>query len=134
MLNRVNKLKRDLLDKKINEYSIRIYSIAACETGSQVLKKEGIELFCNIILPKGISDHYKENKEEKIDLMRRLESLLLPEYEGKPMPSMGYGGVEALYAREDGNTPNSVFPVFWWPYYADENKRPTILIRLMGEI
>lgn len=133
MLGRISKLKRDLKDKDISEYSLRIYAIAACKTGAQLLEQEGIELFSSIMLAKGISDYYIEDKEEKIDFMRRLESLLLPEFEGRPMPSMGFGKVEALYVRENGNTPNSVFPIFWWRYYANKAKRPTILLRLMGD-
>jgi len=133
MLGRISKLKRDLKDKDISEYSLRIYAIAACKTGAQLLEQEGIELFSSITLAKGISDFYIEDKEEKIDFMRRLESLLLSEFEGRPMPSMGFGKVEALYVRENGNTPNSVFPIFWWRYYANRTKRPTILLRSMGD-
>lgn len=133
MLGRINKLKRELNNKDISEYSLRISAVAACKTGAQLLEQEGIELFSSIKLARGISDYYIEDKEEKIDLMRRLESLLLLEFEGRPMPSMGFGKVEALYVRENGNTPNSVFPIFWWRYYANRTKRPTILIRSMGD-
>jgi hypothetical protein len=133
VLGRVNNLKRELRGNGYKDYSIRIYSIAASTVGKARLISEGIDLVCDLVIPMGISEHYKENKEEKIKLMLQIEDILSKEYESKAMPSLGHERVEALYARQNGNTPNNVFPVFWWPFYITGAKRPTVLVRSMGD-
>ena len=68
-----------------------------------------------------------------MQLMDELEDNLSQNYNGKELPKYGYGKVESLYAREDGNTPNSVFPIFWWPFYKNQNVRVTLLTRAMRD-
>jgi len=67
--------------------------------------------------------------EHQLNLMYSLESKLMPEIDGKKLPKFGYGGAESLYAVEDGNTPNSVFPIFWWPKNANNKNRNPLLER-----
>lgn len=47
--------------------------------------------------------------------MIALEAGLSQEHGKIKLPSLGYNGAQAAYCREQANTPNSVFPVFWWP-------------------
>ena len=61
--------------------------------------------------------------------MLRLESYLQAKHDNLELPSLGDGEAEALYYMKYGNTPNSVFPVFWWPFLADGTERTTLLDR-----
>ena len=64
--------------------------------------------------------------------MKNLEiRLLADKISDNNMPSLGYGEIEALYKRENGNTPNNVFPIFWWPRDKNELKRSTIMTRVL---
>ena len=98
------------------------------------LRQDGVESFVAFQLGKGISDHYQgESLPQAIDAMLALEMLLEPEVGGEKLPSLGWGKAEALYAASVGNTPNSVFPVFWWRYLCQMKERDTILHRAMEE-
>jgi hypothetical protein len=41
--------------------------------------------------------------------------------------SLGYKKSESLFAREGGNTPNNVFPIFWWEQLASGADRHSLL-------
>lgn len=133
MLGRIKNLKNQLKGENWTDYSIRVYSVAASTVGEKTLTEDGIEFFCNTIIPKGISEIFEKTKGDKLVRMARLEDILSDEYEGRPMPNLGFGKVEALYARQYGNTPNNVFPIFWWQFYKDGNSRKTLLYRSMGD-
>lgn len=133
MLGRIRTLKKELAGAGHNDYSIRVRSVAASSVGKKILEDEGIDFYSNTIVPRGISDYYIEQQAEKIALMINVESVLSEEYNGKPMPSLGYGKTESLYSYQNGNTPNNVFPIFWWPYYKNNSNRRTILARYMGD-
>lgn len=134
MIGRINKLKDNLSGMKVTEYKIIVYAVACTYEGKNKVLEKGIPLHTSVLLGKGISDHYdSETVHVEINRMKEMESILSDTYNGRNMPSMGYGGVEALYVRENGNTPNNVFPVFWWAYYKDNSKRSTVLVRSMGD-
>jgi hypothetical protein len=40
---------------------------------------------------------------------------------------LGYGRTESLFSRKGGNTPNNVFPVFWWEIDKNNRARKTVL-------
>ena len=82
---------------------------------------------------KGISGYYqKEDKLKRIWSMRYLESQLGSERGETKLKenSWGYGHAEALYCRQFGNIPNSVFPIFWWNRYYDGAKRESVFTRV----
>lgn len=79
-----------------------------------------LQVFCPLQMSKGISEHYLDQElERQFQNMLKLESHLLAEINEKKLAdySFGYGKAEALYSLEGcrGNTPNNVFPIFWWP-------------------
>jgi len=81
-------------------------------------------------LRKGISELLPD-PQIKTPLMLALENKLEPVVSSFPLPSFGDGACEALYGREGGNCPNSVFPVFWWPMSSASGRRKTLLVRKM---
>jgi len=134
VLNRVNSLRTAFSDGNVTDYSIRIKAIVSTKIGAKAIRDTGLDFTSQIILPKGISDYYISSEaKNKIKLMLCLESILKEEYLGRKMPKLGFGATESLYCRQDGNCPNSVFPIFWWPIYRNDDFRPTVLIRAMGD-
>lgn len=119
-----------LLNEKLEEYEgnkplIRICVVASMEDGSKKIKELTKDYFYSTSVKKGISDYYSgEELDRAKALMIRLESELKDGY-----PSLGYSNSEALYGMEGGNTPNNVFPVFWWRDLKNGKKRLTILDR-----
>lgn len=108
--------------------------LAGMERTIQTLKDDGINVFCALPLKRGISDNFKGKKiDVNISLMKELESRLAPEIKNKRLEdySLGYGRAEALFSSEfaSGNTPNSVFPIFWWKLDNKKNKRLNLLNR-----
>ncbi len=134
VINRVKEIIRVYEEAGINGVSIYVKVIAATEQGINAAIAEGINIESLIVLKKGISNYYEEDVAvQKIQLMLELEGILSSEYGTKEMPSLGYGQTESLYTRDNGNTPNSVFPIFWWPFKKDGQEREVILLRAMGD-
>ena len=82
---------------------------------------------------KGISGRYrKEELLKRIWSMRYLESQLGSESGETKLKdnSWGYGHAEALYCRQFGNIPNSVFPIFWWNKNIDGSERKSVFTRV----
>lgn len=135
MLNRVRTLsdncRRSLEEHGIQEdFSISVAVIAATTIGKEAIEREGIRFSAEIVMSRGISDSFTGDKRtDAVTGMELLESRLAPIWNTIPLPSFGYGRCEALYAKEAGNTPNSVFPVFWWPLLRSGKRRQTILHR-----
>lgn len=108
--------------------------LASTIVGEDRVLMKGINFKSMINVDRGLSDHYKDSElDRKRLLMLKLESLLSDSYNGRKMHSFGHGAVEALYSREMGNTPNSVFPIFWWKFLKDNTLRRTILNRAMDD-
>lgn len=114
-----------------NKYEIKACFIAGMEVGIDRVSNSFNEFKCLIPLKKGISDKYLSPKREQaIVNMSELESYLLQQIGEKQLKDyhLGYNQTEALYSSS-GNTPNSVFPLFWWPYDKQEKCRNPILVR-----
>ncbi len=130
LLGRIDRIKREIK----GDYELKCIFIAGIKDVVQKLSENGIDIFCALELEKGISGHYKD--QELIDAtncMLDLENKLAKKINTKELSdySFGYGKAEALYSMEGslGNTPNSVFPIFWWLEDINGNKRNTLLIR-----
>lgn len=74
------------------------------------------------------SDH---TKSEEYALMSLFEDHLLDNIAGYELPRLGDGACEALYSRNLGNCPNSVFPFFWWPKDSAGNFRNPLFARVL---
>ena len=130
--SRVKYLSKNLENLGIQNYMIKVCVLASMHEGKCNIEQTGIETFSVYVLKKGITDYYKGwDIITPLFRMTRLESLLKPVIEDNELPSFGYGQAEALYYRNlGGNTPNSVFPIFWWPEYIHSSKRNPILTRV----
>lgn len=82
-----------------------------------------VNVFCYRELEKGIEGYYHgDSRTDAYSNMHQLETNLCdpcPESHD-PLPYLGYGSAESLYYREEGNPPNSNFPIFWWNYRKTE--------------
>lgn len=112
--------------------SIRIIALASMKEAEEKVKPLVDDYYIPLFICKGISDNYPEEEiPAKILLMKNMESKLSERYGTTPMPSLGYGSSESLISFEAGNTPNNVFPIFWWPLDNNNERRRTILKRIM---
>lgn len=133
-IGRVNAIKRQFSDAGVVDYKIYVRSLAAMEQGIKALTDANIDAHAQVLLRKGISDYSTGAEiETQLNLMRDLEGNLSLKYEDREMPSLGYGEAESLYTRDGGNTPNNVFPIFWWPFVRDGSSRKVLLNRAMGD-
>lgn len=132
VLSRVNRLKRLYLENGFKNIIIKVKVLVANSFAIKMLRKQGIDVEAMILINRGISDYYKDSELiNALNAMDALENDLLPKYKEIDLPKLGFGQAESLYARDGGNTPNSVFPVFWWPFYKDTTIRETLTIRAM---
>ncbi len=112
-------------------YEIQACFIAGMEDGIKKIVDNFSSFKCFLPLKKGLSDKYDGEKlMEELRNMSELESELMQQVNNKSLNEyhLGYNQTESLYSSF-GNTPNSVFPVFWWPYDKKETLRNTLLIR-----
>ena len=121
------------LNRHLPDATISFYFLAGMAKGISYCKNRSISVHCCKIMHKGISGHYrKEELLKRIWSMRYLESQLGSESGETKLKdnSWGYGHAEALYCRQFGNIPNSVFPIFWWNKKSDETERLTVFTRV----
>lgn len=134
VINRVSEIERQFKNVIAPNLSIRVKVIVATEHGLSNIIKAGINIESLMVIKKGISDfNTTPIANRKRALMIDLENLLSKTFNDRNLPSLGYGESESLYSRDNGNTPNNVFPIFWWPYYQNNNKRQVLLTRAMGD-
>jgi len=134
VIGRVKTLTQQFENAGVTNFNIKVKVLAASSVGIRNVNKANIELSALLTVEQGITEYYDPLLvEEKLELMDRLESILSTDFQNRPLPKHGYGGTESLYTRDDGNTPNSVFPIFWWPFLTNHSNRNTLLIRAMGD-
>lgn len=114
------------------EVNVNVKVVAASSCGLNYLDSKGVNASAVIVLKKGIDDYYNRDiVNSKLAMMLQIEDILLEEYKKIEMPTLGFENTQSLYYRENGNTPNNVFPIFWWPFYHDGKRRDTIFTRAM---
>lgn len=133
-IGRVDEIKRQFANAGVADYKVYIRVLAGMREGVQRVRDSGIDVEALVLLDKGITDlSPAEQVSDQLEIMRDLEKNLLPVYNEKDMPSIGYGQMESLYTRDGGSAPNNVFPIFWWPFILDGSERPVLLHRAMGD-
>ncbi len=124
---RIDYIKRE---SKV-EFEIKACFIAGMEEGIDKIKSNFADFTCFLPLKKGISDKYVgEELITELRNMSELEAELMQQVNDKKLSKyhLGYNQTESLYSSF-GNAPNSVFPIFWWPYDKKEIFRNTLLTR-----
>lgn len=122
--------KRHLADATIG-----FYFLAGMAEGVDYCKSIGIPVHCCKVMTKGISEHYHDTLLNKRKMsMEYLESLLGSVSGTAKLEenSFGYGHAEALYCKQFGNIPNSVFPIFWWNKKHDGTDRKSVFTRVQN--
>ncbi|MBJ2246453.1 phosphoribosyltransferase-like protein [Pseudomonas haemolytica] len=118
----------------VTDFSIAFKVLVSTLHGFEAVRAAGIEISAQLTIKKAIDEFFPEEIAAQYrSLMEDLESGLSQDYEGIELPKLGYNGAQAAYCREAANTPNSVFPIFWWPFYIDNKKRKTMLHRAMRD-
>lgn len=127
-------LKKTLADRKIKLKELKVVAFAGMEFGVKRVESESeVEVFCPILLKKGITDYETGSSIEiKKQLMRNLEEKLAKKFYQLKLSdhSLGYKGSETLFQINGQNCPNNLFPIFWWPKLRDNEPRKTLFQRL----
>lgn len=113
--------------------TMSFYFLAGMAKGLSYCKNRKIPVHCCKVMHKGIHSHNQGKKLlKRIWSMRYMESLLGEESGTAKLKdnSFGYGQAEALYCKQFGNIPNSVFPIFWWNKNRDGSKRQSVFTRV----
>lgn len=117
IINRIDYIRKNI----IGDIELKCCFVAGIEVGLKKIENEcNVEVFCPLKLKKGISDTLNSELMEKYhEIMIELEKKDCYRIDDDELRvySLGYNRAEALYSAEEvgGNTPNSVFPIFWWP-------------------
>lgn len=114
------------------KFYLKILAVAGCSEGVGAVIHAGHDLYCPIIVKRGLTAHLSGNAlADATSLMKQLEKNLEKFVKNKRRFrdfTMGWGRQEAVYVRQGGNTPNNVFPIFWWDCYPG-GKATTIMHR-----
>lgn len=113
-------------------YEIQFCVMTGMKYALEELRNDGIKVECIYELEKGISEHKDYSEDDKLQAlvdMLDLESQLASRIGDRDLTaySLGYGKSESLIAFEKLNTPNNVFPVFWWKKTKDNVRRETLV-------
>lgn len=122
------------------EFTIKCCFLAGISFGiNRIINECNVEVFCPLILNRGITESFplsiaKQQQALMIELEKK-ECYKIIE-ENLMIYSLGYNQAEALYSAEgiSMNTPNSVFPIFWWPLDSKGKKSQRILSRFEKEL
>lgn len=128
---RIEYLTKEFDKRGVSDYIIVVCVATCMNHAKKIIEASRIPVYSPVILNKGISEYFSgEDLADAMNIMNSLETLLMPVVDNKPLPKLGYMQAEALYAMEDGNCPNSVFPIFWWPQDICGEERNRLLVRV----
>lgn len=118
-----------------NDFTLTFCFIAGMKYTINELVSKDYKIYCPLQLKRGISDRYEKSEiTSATNTMLVLETILAKKINHFDLDdySLGYNRTEALYSLKEGigNTPNSVFPIFWWPRYSNNDPRKTLLTRV----
>jgi hypothetical protein len=135
VIGRVSTIKSQFKSADI-DVNVFVNVMFSSIVGFEEIKKNEINFSCLEVISRGISDFEKsENISSKIEEMINLENKLSPEYGRYKRAdySLGYGQTESLFGIENGNIPNNVFPIFWWPKNSMGGDRNPLFHRYLGD-
>lgn len=88
------------------------------------------EYYSTIDLKKGITEYNnEENIHKKIKLMKEMEKSLSQNRSNQKWESLGKKQSETIYASDVGTAPANLFPIFWWKWNSEGNRRKNLLNR-----
>lgn len=99
---------RKVLGKDFPNDRIKVLAIAVLKIGKQILNDIGIQVYCEYLFDKGISDYYQGDA--LTDAKKNMESIE-SKIGVKKRFHFGYGHSEALVCMT--RCPNNTFPVYW---------------------
>ena len=139
MQTRINWVQETFTTKNYKTPNISVKVALCTKSGFDFLKSQGVDVYASkIINDKLIENLFSSNKDHYIEMMQYLESKLLTVYKTKKnitklLPSLGYGKAQVALSIETMNTPNNVFPIFWWQYANNAEEREVLLLRDMED-
>lgn len=109
---------------------LRVLTAAGCEEGISNIQAAGYAVQCMTPIKKGLSDYLTgQALVDALSRMNELEDILETEIDKRVKFSdfrLGWRQQQAVYVRHGGNTPNNVFPVFWWRKLKNRTRNPVM--------
>lgn len=108
------------------EIDIFVATVSGCREGLEAIAAGGIATYAKFTVPKSISDlTIGPDQQAAIETMNTIEDLLDKRSKKGALKNyrFGWGRQEAVFYRDFGNTPNNVFPVFWWDTLKVETRK-----------
>ena len=112
------------------QVDLRVLTASGCTEGISNLQASGYSVQCMNLINKGLSDYLEgQQLADAVMRMTDLENALAAKIATKvnfAAYRFGWRQQEAVYVRQGGNTPNNVFPVFWWRAVKSGTRSPVM--------
>ncbi|GBR34610.1 hypothetical protein GCM10007870_29170 [Gluconobacter kondonii] len=118
-------------NKKNISIDLRVLTAGGCQEGISNIRSNGYTVECMLTIKKGLSDYLSgQSLSDALSQMTDLENALAKiSINSFCNYRLGWGQQEAIYVRQGGNTPNNVFPIFWWRRLKHGKVRGSIMHR-----
>lgn len=133
IVKKVNEFREEMKARNVLHIKIYIFSYVGMKFGVEYAAQElDLDIYCHLLLQKGISDYTASNPEGLMSTVQDMESKLGNKWKKLKLRdfSLGYKQSEALYQLYRSNCSNNVFPIFWWGKDALKKHRVTLFNRL----